>query len=164
MKKFFQSFTALVLVCCLFNVNVFATNVARPVYDSNNYSASIDDEVIAQFKIPLNSDSQIQTYVANPDYIVFTMTRKTIYWQLVGFSSVDNWLFSGYINVVDLTSGLYEDQHMEMIGTSGSVGYSGYQGHAYAFTFHGTLYFTAHGTMEKNEECSGGSQWTVPAQ
>lgn len=164
MKKFMSALLSIILMCsCIFNVRVCAAETVECTNTSSSVSIDVDDEIIAQFKIPINNSNQTQAYVSNPEYIVFTMTRSAIYWSLVGFPNIDNWWFYGHMNVVNVTSGLYDGQNQVMMGTSGSVGYTGYAGNVYSFTFTGTLYFTANGTREVYEKCSGGTQWAVPS-
>lgn len=157
---------ALLIMFNCFSITAYASDSATTMSsftlnentDFTPLSVPPDEEIIDVKIVPLLNSSTTRS----ADFIVFVFTRNIVQWQLVGFPDIRNWHFSGSARITNLTSGLYDSMDLPMIGTSGTFTYSGYNENQYLLSFDGNLFFTAHGTMELTESCSGGHVWRVP--
>lgn len=165
MKLIWEKSISLLLVCTMlftFTIPVYADNNGGVSYEeytqTTNPSVIDGEEVIRTFTVPIVTPCSSKIM---PQYLVFNMTRYTIYWNLVGFPVLGNWHFSRDMRVTNATSGLVDSWEVPMSGTFGSIPYSGYLGNTYFAQVDGILYFVANGTFDEIERPYFGFSWVV---
>lgn len=126
-----------------------------------------NDEILYEYKYILPTDDKsIQSYAANlpvmSSYIVFTVTRNAVYWNMVEFPFPSTYFFSGTMTIFNITMGQPCNTYATMHGRSGVVSYTGNPGHQYHMSFAGDVKDSKDGSMVHKGE-SGGCTWIVPA-
>jgi len=158
MKKF---------ACLLLSFLLVFTISISPVSASETQSENLlgQDIYIEIPELPENGEPIQYVYNLPPvegvnarasSYIVFWITRTGVVWNVVNLPS--SYIFNGYMNIMNITTGLSAGQYMSMYGRNGACYYTGSPGHTFRLFFDGKI---MNGSKVVSQESSM-HLWQVP--